>query len=135
EEHVNFQLRIDDRVGVKPPQLGQRIAGIEQAGIEEIRTLASGFEGEFAKAQDIQPQGKFDEITLITFHATHAAHQPRAFCCNWNSSFRPFSARSIMASISPRLNGSPSAVPCTSTRPPCWVMITFMSVSAPESSG
>ena len=34
-----------------------------------------------------------------------------------------------------RENGVPSAVPCTSTKPPLPVMTTFMSVSQAESSG
>ena len=46
----------------------------------------------------------------------------------------PCSARPSSASISARENGAPSAVPCTSTKPPAPVITTFMSVSQAESS-
>ena len=46
----------------------------------------------------------------------------------------PRSARPTSASISARVNGAPSAVPCTSTKPPAPVITTFMSVSHAESS-
>ena len=46
----------------------------------------------------------------------------------------PAVARSSNSSSSARLNGAPSAVPWTSTKPPADVITTFMSVSARESS-
>src|SRR5947199_309392 len=47
----------------------------------------------------------------------------------------PLVARSISSSICLRLNGSPSAVPCTSTSRPSPVMQTFMSTAALDSHG
>ena len=61
------------------------------------------------------------------------AHSARAPCCCAMSS-RCRLASAISASISARENGAPSAVPCTSTKPPAPVITTFMSVSQPESS-
>jgi hypothetical protein len=46
----------------------------------------------------------------------------------------PSSARLTRTSISSRVNGAPSAVPCTSTKLPPAVITTFMSVSHAESS-
>ena len=56
--------------------------------------------------------------------------------CFWalTSDAMPAEARSSRVSSSARLNGSRSAVPWTSTRPPSPVMTTFMSVSARTSS-
>jgi hypothetical protein len=46
----------------------------------------------------------------------------------------PLSASASSASISARVKGAPSAVPCTSTKPPAPVITTFMSVSQAASS-
>ena len=50
------------------------------------------------------------------------------------SSVIPAAARSSSSSSSSRVNGSRSAVACTSTRRPSPAITTFMSVSADESS-
>ena len=60
--------------------------------------------------------------------------QPSAARCAAISCVMPLCARSSMACISARLNGAPSAVPCTSMMPPASVITTFMSVSQSESS-
>src|SRR5690606_10594266 len=54
--------------------------------------------------------------------------------CKANSSSRPLRARASMALSSSGWNGAPSAVPCTSIKPPASVMTTLRSVSAAESS-
>ena len=54
--------------------------------------------------------------------------------CATRSSAMPASASASIASSSAFENGLPSAVPCTSTKPPELVMTTFMSTSAPASS-
>ena len=46
----------------------------------------------------------------------------------------PVSASTSRSSSSPRENGAPSAVPCTSMNRPLPVMTTFMSTSARASS-
>src|SRR5215831_4493176 len=56
-----------------------------------------------------------------------------AFCLA-TSSAMPRWASAISACISPAEKGAPSAVPCTSTKPPEPVITTFMSVSQWESS-
>ena len=66
-------------------------------------------------------------------------HQPgdhRASASVWAASKprMPPSASRISASSSGRVNGAPSAVPCSSTKPPPAVITTFMSVSHCESS-
>src|SRR5204863_4152503 len=50
------------------------------------------------------------------------------------SSAMPMPASASSASISARENVAPSAVPCSSTKPPLAVMTTFMSVSQAASS-
>ncbi len=59
----------------------------------------------------------------------------RAACCSSKISFMPFWASASMALKSSGWNGAPSAVPCTSMKPPALVITTFRSVSAAESSG
>src|SRR5262245_4954152 len=56
--------------------------------------------------------------------------------CRWSrvSSTQPADAKPSISSKSARSNGSPSAVPCTSTNRPPPVITTFMSVSALTSS-
>src|SRR4030095_6831587 len=54
--------------------------------------------------------------------------------CAAISSRMPRSASVTSPSLSPRVKGVPSAVPCSSTKPPAPVITTFMSVSQPESS-
>src|SRR5687768_14683899 len=56
----------------------------------------------------------------------------RFWCCT--SSAMPWAASASSASSSLRENVPPSAVPCTSTKPPAPVMTTFMSQPQPESS-
>src|SRR3990167_5691646 len=55
-------------------------------------------------------------------------------CCKAISSPMPCSASPSSWSISARVNATPSAVPCTSTKCPAPVITTFMSVSQAESS-
>ena len=62
-----------------------------------------------------------------------AAVASAAFCAAISSRM-PRSASATSSSISARVNGAPSAVPCSSTKPPAPVITTFMSVSQPESS-
>src|SRR5690606_18813972 len=59
---------------------------------------------------------------------------PSAARCALTSREMPARASSSSVSTSPRLNGTPSAVPWISTKPPAPVITTFMSVSQPESS-
>src|SRR5690606_12769180 len=59
----------------------------------------------------------------------------RACRCASNSSRMPFCASASMALSCSGSKGSPSAVPCTSMKPPASVITTLRSVSAAESSG
>jgi len=49
-------------------QLRQGRTAVEQAGIEEIRARAPGFEGELTEAQNAAIDGKTNEIALIRLH-------------------------------------------------------------------
>src|SRR5262249_18540858 len=70
EEHVELDARAQDRGGVTAAQRGGGGSVAEQSRIEEIGTLAAGFELEAAKAQSIPRQGQVDELELIVLHAT-----------------------------------------------------------------
>ncbi len=61
-------------------------------------------------------------------------HRASASCCSPVSSAQPLTARSSSSPSSCRLNGSCSAVPCTSTKLPSPVHTTFISVWAATSS-
>lgn len=61
-------------------------------------------------------------------------YQPNTSCCFWINAWIPVSANANMASACSRVNALPSAVPCTSTKPPNWLITTFISVSQLESS-
>jgi hypothetical protein len=43
-------------------------AGVEQAGVEEVRTGAPGLQGELTEAQNAAIDGKTDEVALIRLH-------------------------------------------------------------------
>src|SRR4029453_3179309 len=62
------------------------------------------------------------------------SHSSRAcFCADTNERMPPLASCNI-DSICLAENGAPSAVPCTSTKPPLPVITMFISVSQPESS-
>src|SRR5690348_13246366 len=78
---------------------------------------------------------EFAELAGVAAREDELLHRaPSTARCFAMSSPMPLYARSIIASISRRLNGSPSAVPWISTRPPEPVITTFMSVPHSESS-
>ena len=64
----------------------------------------------------------------------HRLQAPSAARCFAISSRMPRSASATRDTISTGVNGAPSAVPCSSTKPPAPVITTFMSVSQAESS-
>ena len=116
-----------DRGGIRDAHAVERGSAAQGAEIEEIGTAASGLEHEFAESEDVLAQQQFEKT--IAVH-----HMPSARRCSWKRLSIPDSARaSISASVPPE-NGSFSAVPCTSMKPPSSIMTTFMSVSAVESS-
>ena len=55
--------------GVKAPELCSGVTGIEQPGIEKVRTDTAGLQGKFAKSQNAEFQRKFDELSLVRSHA------------------------------------------------------------------
>lgn len=63
------------------------------------------------------------------------AHPASAARCSANSSPMPFSASDSSALSSSRRKAWPSAVPCSSMKPPPSFITTFMSVSQSLSSG
>src|SRR5476649_1648968 len=73
---VSFEIRKGETVGivgrngcrVETTQLRQGRTGVEQAGIEEVRTGTSGLQGELTEAQNAAIDGKTNEIALIRLH-------------------------------------------------------------------
>src|SRR5690606_37694901 len=55
-------------LGIIAAQPGQAVAGVEQAGIEEVGALAAGLEGKFAEAQHVAIQREANEFPLILVH-------------------------------------------------------------------
>jgi exodeoxyribonuclease-3 len=70
----------------------------------------------------------------VGFFVSISSQSASAAFCSSKISFMPFCASASMALKSSGWNGAPSAVPCTSMKPPALVMTTFRSVSAAESS-
>src|SRR5690606_14254680 len=113
-----------DELGVQPPDH----VGEDRAQLGDLVGVAGG-------QDDPAPgrgHGSSAPASWASAPATSSA--PRAACCRAVSSAHPSTARSSRASRSSRSNGSPSAVPCTSTKRPSPVITTFMSVSASTSS-
>ena len=52
KQHVEGNTAVYDRGSLEPPQLSQRRTGVEQAGIEEVRTGTPGLQGELTEAQN-----------------------------------------------------------------------------------
>src|SRR4029079_6321496 len=65
---VESDTRIDGRLRVGAAERIERGARVEQSGVEEVRTLASGFECELPETQRVLGQGEFEEFALIGFH-------------------------------------------------------------------
>ena len=78
--------------------------------------------------------GRLDHAGAECAALRYLGSAPSACSLRGDQLAMPCSASASSASISARVNGAPSAVPCTSTKPPAPVITTFMSVSQPESS-
>ena len=118
-------------------RLGQRV--LDEG---EVRLLGLG-DAQLALRHQLQRQRREQRLQLgQLLGVVGRQHQPQSIgsCrerqrfCAATSSRMPLSASASSASISARVNGAPSAVPCTSTKPPAPVITTFMSVSQAESS-
>src|SRR5690606_32048135 len=107
------------------------------AGIVQVEKLEAGH-----GTQDAPDLGHLAGAARGDEEAAHAHPPPevpararrRASACAARSTSTPEIARSRSPSSSSRRKGSPSAVPCTSTRPPLSVPTTFMSTCARTSS-
>ncbi len=113
------------------PRLEKRI-GIEcGAGLGDV--------GPHVAVQDLDPgrhpgEHGFDLDDLVgVLGREDQSHPPRAAFCSSTRREIPAAARSRRASRSGRVNGAPSAVPCTSISSPAPVMTTFMSTAAATS--
>ena len=93
--------------------------------IEQVEAERAGVEGDGLVVVGHHQGGQRDA-------AVHA--DARAACCAANRSLMPFSASTSSASSSSRRNAWPSAVPCSSMKPPPSFITTFMSVSQSLSS-
>ena len=87
-----------------------------------------------AVAQEVTPTG-FEQFSSVASRADVRADAASALRWMDTNSAMPVAARFNSASSSARAKAMPSAVPCTSTKPPEPVITTFMSVSQSESSG
>ena len=68
EQHVELNARIDDGTRVIAAECRGGTAGIEQAGVEKVRTDAAGFECELAEAQYAEFDSEIDEFVLVILH-------------------------------------------------------------------
>lgn len=68
EQHIELQIAVCQRGRIEAPEPCQRRAGVEQSGIEKVRTGAARFKGELAEAQDAALDGEADELALIFLH-------------------------------------------------------------------
>ena len=117
------------------------VAGLGQGVLDEGAVRLFGFgNAEIALRDDFEAERGKERIQLLHLLGVvggeneffHAASALSWAATSWRM---PSVARSSSTFICSRVNGSPSAVPCTSTMPPAPVITTFMSVSQPESSG
>ena len=68
EQHVELEARARERRGVTLAEHRDGFAVVEQAGVEEVGTLAAGLELEAAEAQRVARHGEVDEGSLILLH-------------------------------------------------------------------
>ena len=68
EEHVERNVERGDRRGVTAAELRGRVAGVEQAGIEEVRAHSSGLEREFAESKHSELERKLQKLRLVRLH-------------------------------------------------------------------
>ena len=65
EQHVEREPGRVQRIGVALAERGQRGPGVEQAGIEEIRAGAPGFQRELAEAQHAAIEREVEEAEAM----------------------------------------------------------------------
>src|SRR5690606_25100190 len=130
--------------GRERPRLDERVGGEAGAVLHGRRGAQICGTGDIVPAQ-ARDEGRKDGPHLPHLvgvvrregepgHGRSYLLSARAAACSRASSALPAAASASRASSSARENGAPSAVPCTSTKPPSPVMTTFMSVSARTSS-
>ena len=127
DDEANLRLLLAQLADVPAGQRGARFVCVAAL------VLPSG--GEHLAEGEVLGQlagipGRHDDPGL----ARRPRHRPSASSCRRVSSAQPATPRSSSRSSSSRPNGSRSAVPWISTKPPSPVQTTFMSVSAAESS-
>jgi len=79
---------VDNGVCIKLAEPCKAFAGIEQAGIEEVRADPTRFERKLAEAQGLAADGKIEEVALIVLH-TWRRHSSRAGRALGNSGMIP----------------------------------------------
>src|SRR6185369_12907517 len=138
-----------ERVHAKARVVGERgqprrEGGMTRLGEGVLEKGLVGFLGfgdaEFRLRDDARAEGLEELLDLrllarIARGKNDALHKPSARRCCATSSAMPRPAMASSWSSSARAKGSPSAVPCTSTKRPAPVITTFMSVWQAESSG
>ena len=129
EQHVEFEARGSDGVGVEAAEFGQLRTAADVAEIEEVGAAQPGLQLKFAKAQHALADHRGDEVGL----RPGGIHSQAVLCSAMRSSAPCRASRSISEN-SASSKGAFSAVPWISTKPPDASITTFMSVSADESS-
>src|SRR5262249_37299356 len=116
----DLELRLRDDFDVERPE--------NAANLANLAFIAAG-EDELFHSNTVHT-----ETPKGTEEARSTVQTPSPDRCAATSRLIPDAARSSIVFSSVREKGFPSAVPCTSTRPPWPVMTMFMSVSQAESS-
>src|SRR6185295_5929561 len=145
--------RAAERIDAQPRVVGdrrrvggaRRVARLRERVLDEGRMRLVGLgDAELALRDELDRQrreerGELGELGAVVRredepHVALASGAASAARCIATSSPMPLVASASSASISRRENVAPSAVPCSSTKPPAPVMTTFMSVSQAASS-
>ena len=137
--------RLDADAGIirERRQLGQRacMARLRERVLDERRMGLIGLgNAELALRNDVDAERREQPGKLAELAGIAGGEDPTrdhvlsaAFCAAMSLRI-PRSPSATSASICSRENGAPSAVPCSSTKPPAPVITMFMSVSHAESS-
>ena len=126
----------------RQPAVHRRVTRLRERVLDEGQVrLLGGLDAKLALRDDGeielgQQRPELAQLARIRRRENNATRHASPSTCFWAamSSETPLRASAIMAAIWASVNGSPSAVPCTSTKPPRPVITTFMSVSQVESS-
>ena len=78
EQHVEVDARLAGRSRVVAAELGERVARVEESGVEEVRADAAGLQLELAELQHADFQRQLDELRLVSAHGSALARVRRS---------------------------------------------------------